>query len=115
MMKQRLCVAAFGLSLFLAAPLGAQVSGFSIVNQTGSAMSGLALRRVGTSEWMPLTVAPAAGASIRAPFDNPDCAFDLRASVAGAGVVTWTGVNLCDVKSVTLNRDQAGRLWVDYD
>ena len=114
-MKQRLCVAAFGLSLGLAAPSAAQVNGFSIVNQTGSAMSGLALRRVGSSEWFPLTVAPAAGASIRAPFTNPDCAFDLRATVAGAGEVTWNGVNLCDVKSVTLNRDRAGRLWVDYD
>ena len=48
-------------------------------------------------------------------FENPDCAFDLRATVAGAGQVVWSGVNLCDVKSVTLNRDAAGRDWVDYD
>ena len=38
-------------------------------------------------------------------FTDPDCAFDIRANVAGAGPVTWAGVNLCDVKSVTLKRD----------
>lgn len=101
--------------LTVASPATAQVDGFSIVNKTGGAMSGIALRRVGASEWMPLTVAPAAGASVQAPFSNPDCAFDLRANVAGVGAVTWGAVNLCDVKTVTLNRDAAGRAWVDYD
>ena len=102
-------------ALALTAPAAAQVDGFSIVNKTGGAMSGIALRRVGAGEWVPLTVAPAAGASVQAPFANPDCAFDLRANVAGVGTVTWGGVNLCDVKTVTLNRDAAGRAWVDYD
>lgn len=102
-------------SLGLAAPVAAAVNGFQLVNQTGAALSGLSLRRVGTSEWVSLSVAPAAGARIRAPFEDPDCAFDLRATVAGVGETTWRGVNLCDVKSVTLNRDPAGRAWVDYD
>ncbi len=48
-------------------------------------------------------------------FDDPDCAFDLRASVTGAGQTMWTGVNLCGVKRLTLNRDSAGRSWVDYE
>ena len=28
---------------------------------------------------------------------------------------TWSSVNLCDVRSVTLNRRPDGTLWVDYD
>ena len=38
----------------------------------------------------------------------------FRANVAG-GPVTWAGVNLCDVKSVTLRRDSSAGAWVDYD
>ena len=56
-----------------------------------------------------------AGASGRADFKQDDCAFDIRATVAGAGQLVWSGVNLCDVKRVTLNRDSSGRHWVDYD
>ena len=48
-------------------------------------------------------------------FSDPDCAFDIRATVSGAGPVTWAGVNLCDVKSVILNRDASIGAWVDYD
>ena len=48
-------------------------------------------------------------------FSDPDCAFDIRANVAGAGPTTWTDVNLCAVKSVTLNRDGSAGAWVDYD
>jgi hypothetical protein len=97
------------------APLGASVNGFSLVNQTGAPLSALSIRRTGGGQWTSLGVAPAAGARIRANFENPDCAFDLRGTVAGVGEVVWSGVNLCDVKSVTLNRDPAGRAWVDYD
>jgi hypothetical protein len=48
-------------------------------------------------------------------FSDPDCAFDIRANVAGAGSVTWADVNLCAVKSVTLNHDGSAGAWVDYD
>ena len=48
-------------------------------------------------------------------FTDPDCAFDIRANVIGAGPVTWVDVNLCAVKSVTLNRDGSAGAWVDYD
>lgn len=102
-------------SLALAAPATAAVDGFAIVNQTGGALSNLALRRVGDRTWQPLAVAPAAGASARSDYKSNDCAYDLRATVAGAGQVVWNGVNLCDVKRVTLNRDSSGRHWVDYD
>ncbi len=102
-------------ALVLAAPATAQVSGFAFVNNAGGAMSALAIRRVGSDEWRVLNVAAGAGANVRAMFDDPDCAFDLRASVTGAGQTMWTGVNLCGVKRLTLNRDSAGRSWVDYE
>ena len=54
-------------------------------------------------------------AARRCNFNDPDCAFDIRGEGAGHGPVTWAGVNLCDVKSVTLNRDGAAGAWVDYD
>lgn len=114
-MSRLLACAAVILTLGLGAPLTASVNGFVLVNHTGAPLSALALRRVGGGEWTPLAVAPAAGARVRAPFEDPDCAFDLRATVAGVGEVVWSGVNLCDVKSVILNRDRGGRAWVDYD
>ncbi|MDQ3143297.1 MAG: hypothetical protein M3Q57_00245 [Pseudomonadota bacterium] len=105
------------LAAAFAAPAAAlgQVDGFSLINKSGAALSGVPLRRIGSDEWLPLPVAPGAGANVRAPFASPDCAFDLRATVAGGDQVTWRGINLCDVKSVTLNRDRAGRSWVEYD
>ncbi len=106
--------------LLLLAPLAgataiAAVGHFAIINQTGTALSEMALRRVGSKEWLPMSAAPAAGTAAAVSFDHPDCAFDLRGSLAGAGQAMWRGVNLCDVKSVTLNRDSSGRTWVDYD
>ena len=92
----------------------ADASPFTLVNQTGAALSGVSIRRSGTEDWKPLAAAPAPGAGAQVNFSNPDCAFDIRANVAGAGAVTWTGVNLCDVKSVILNRDAAAGAWVDY-
>ena len=103
------------LSVALATPAAGSVNGFAIVNRTGGALRDVALRRVGDRAWQPLSLAAAPGASARVDFKDKDCAFDLRATVAGVGRLLWSGVNLCDVKSVTLNRDSSGRLWVDYD
>jgi len=114
-MTSRIPLAAFLFASLIAAPAAAGVNGFTIVNQTGAALSAVAVRRVGSSDWTPLSGAPAPGASAAISFDNPDCAFDLRGTVAGAGPTVWRGVNLCDVKSVSLNRDKSGRAWVDYD
>lgn len=113
--KRVIALASIIAAMALAPPALGAVHGFAIVNKAGGALSGVALRRVGSSEWTPLAVAASPGATVRAAFTNPDCAFDLRATVVGAGQVIWGGVNLCDVKSVTLNRDPAGRSWVDYD
>lgn len=95
--------------------IAAGASNFILVNATGGGLSEVAIRRAGTDEWKPLGAAPAPGGRGPVQFSDPDCAFDIRASVAGAGPVTWTGVNLCDVKSVVLKRDASAGPWVDYD
>jgi hypothetical protein len=99
----------------VASPALAGASGFTLVNGTGAALAQLSIRRSGTQDWKTLGSAPSAGARMDMKFSDPDCAFDIRANVPGAGAVTWADVNLCDVKSVTLNRDAAAGAWVDYD
>jgi len=106
---------AFFLMIASASPALAGASNFTLVNGTSGALAELSIRRAGTSDWKPLGAAPAAGARGAVQFNDPDCAFDIRATVPGAGPVTWAGVNLCDVKSVTLQRDGAAGAWVDYD
>jgi hypothetical protein len=93
----------------------AGASNFTLVNGTPAALSELSIRRAGTQDWKPLGNAPAAGARGSINFKDPDCAFDIRANVQGSGPVTWAGVNLCDVKSVVLKRDESAGAWVDYD
>ena len=105
----------FFLMLVSASPALAGASSFTLVNGTSGALAELSIRRAGTSDWKPLGAAPAAGARGPVQFSDPDCAFDIRATVPGAGPVTWAGVNLCDVKSVTLQRAGAAGAWVDYD
>ena len=95
--------------------LSAGASGFTLVNGTGAALADLSIRRAGTQDWKPLGTAPSAGGRSSISFSDPDCAFDIRATVPGGGPVTWAGVNLCAVKSVTLNRDGSAGAWVDYD
>lgn len=107
-----------GLLISAAALSGSQAfagaSNFTLINGTSAALANVAIRREGASDWKPLGTSPAAGARGTVQFKDPDCAFEIRAEVAGKPV-TWTGVNLCDVKSVTLNKDDAAGAWVDYD
>ena len=98
-----------------ASPLFAQASPFVLVNGTGAEVGEVQVRRAGTQDWRKLGSAPSAGARGNVDFKDPDCAFDLQASVPGVGPVTWSGVNLCDVKSVVLKRDPQAGAWVDYD
>src|SRR5918996_383731 len=95
--------------------LAAGASGFSVVNQTGLNMTGLTIRRYGTEGWKALGSAPSPGGRGSVQFSDPDCAFDIQATLQGAGTVVWTGVNLCEVKTVILNRNASGALWVDYE
>jgi hypothetical protein len=103
------------LALSAAPALAAGAANFTLVNGTGTGLADLSIRRAGTQDWKALGAAPSAGARGSMTFKDPDCAFDIRANVAGAGPVTWAGVNLCDVKSVTLQRDSSAGAWVDYD
>lgn len=97
-------------------PVAAQgASGFSVVNATGLNMTGLTIRRYGTQGWKALGSAPSPGGRGSIQFSDPDCAFDIQATLQGAGTVVWTGVNLCEVKAVILNRNASGALWVDYE
>ena len=104
----------FAALLVTASPAFAGASNFDLVNGTEGALGGLSIRRSGTNDWKPLGSAPSPGARGSINFSDPDCAFDLRATVGGSPVV-WTGVNLCGAKSVTLKRDAATGAWVDYD
>ena len=93
----------------------AGASNFTLVNGTGAGLAELSIRRAGSPEWKALGTAPSAGARSTMTFSDPDCAFDIRATVAGSGPVTWAGINLCGAKSVTLNHDGSAGAWVDYD
>lgn len=112
-MSKRLFLAATA-ALFASAPALAQAGNFTLVNAAGADMADVQIRRFGAAEWKPLSAAPRAGARSIVQFSDPDCAFDIRAKVGGT-TATWSGVNLCEVKSVTLNRNESGALWVDYD
>ena len=93
-MLQRMKRLASLVLLLSASPALAGASNFTLVNGTSGALSELSIRRAGTSDWKPLGAAPAAGARGAVQFSEPDCAFDIRATVPGAGPVNWAGVNL---------------------
>lgn len=98
----------------LPAPLVAGVNGFQLVNGTDLPLADVAIRRAGSDSWKPLGASPTPGASQAVKFSDRDCAFDIRAD-AGGKLVSWTGINLCDVNSVILKSDPTIGPWVDYD
>lgn len=102
------------LSLPAAPAVAAGAANFTLVNGTRGALTSVTIRRTGTQDWRPLAIAASPGGRAVVQFSDPDCAFDIRASVGGAPVV-WSGVNLCEVSVVTLNRAESGAVWVDYD
>ena len=114
-MKKRMIMAVAAVLVSASAPGLAGASGFSLVNQAGAGLSGVEVRRTGSADWRPLAPALSSGARTQVAFSDPDCAFDLKAKLAGDGEALWRGVNLCEVKSVTLNRGASGETWVDYD
>jgi len=114
MFKPTLALTAAALAL-TPLPALAGASGFTVINATGAGLSSLAIRRTGTDNWQPLSAAPAAGAASSVAFNDPDCAFDLKATVAGNGTATWSGINLCGTTRLTLRRRPSGETWVDYD
>ena len=81
---KRLFAPLLGLAMAaLPAPAFADAGNFTLVNRTGANISSLQIRRVGTTAWLTLTGSPASGARVAVAFANPDCAFDIRAALAG--------------------------------
>src|SRR5690349_10187148 len=103
------------LSLTLASQAAAGPDGFTLINQSGTAITALSIRRTGTEAWQPVGNALSLGARSKVSFKDEDCAFDIKATLAGGGEAVWRGVNLCEVSNVTLQRNAAGATWVDYD
>lgn len=114
-MDKRLFIPFVAPLLATAAPAFAQAGNFTVINGTGAGISSMSIRRTGTANWTSLSAAPGAGASSSVAFSDPDCAFDIQASVAGGGTAEWKGVNLCGTTKLTLRRRPTGETWVDYD
>ena len=98
-----------------ASAFAAGAGNFTLVNGTGGGISEVSIRRAGTNDWKPLAAAPAAGARGSVQFNDPDCAFDIRATLAGGVEAVWKGVNLCEAKVVVLHRDASGATWAEYE
>ena len=107
--------AAAALIALMPGPAIAGAGNFTLVNATGLDIAALSIRRFGTDSWKGLGAAPPAGARSAVIFSDDDCAFDIQARLAGGATAVWSGVNLCDAKAVTLNRNASGAVWVDYD
>lgn len=97
----------------LSSPLAA-ASSFQLVNRTGGNIVTIEIRRSGTAAWSAVGGTAAAGAATGVAFSDPDCAFDVRVTLASGEKLIFAGVNLCDVTSVVLNRNASGSTWVDY-
>lgn len=114
-MTKLLSAAAAAAMLIASGPaLAAGASAFTIVNGAGAKIESLTIRRTGTDSWKPLAGSPSEGARQKVAFSDPDCAFDIKAQLAGGKSVVWSGVNLCEVNAVVLNRTASGAPWVDY-
>ena len=96
-------------------PAIAGAGNFTVVNATGADITALSIRRFGTGSWQSLPAAPRAGAKGVVSFSDNDCAFDLQGKLASGVTAVWSGVNLCEANAVTLNRNDSGAVWVDYD
>jgi hypothetical protein len=86
-----------------------------VVNATGSSITALSVRPYGAAGWQPVDGALSVGARRSISGQGEACAFDIRGKLAGGAEVTWSGVNFCETKVVTLNRRPDGTTWADYD
>ena len=114
-MKAGFSLGLLALLVAMPQPAHAGAADFTLVNGTGAPVSNVAIRRTTTNNWTAIAASPPSGGRAAVQFSDPDCAFDIRANLAGIGDVVWTGVNLCGTKAVILNRNGAGVLWVDYE
>jgi hypothetical protein len=102
------------VSLALAAPASAGPGSITFINGTGAPLSNLQVRKTGKA-WQPLTSGLSPGARTTADLAGEDCAYDVRGNAGAVGAVQWDRLNLCEVRSVTLNRRADGTSWADYD
>lgn len=84
-----------------------------VVNGTGEVLGGIEIREFGGA-WAPVGGGLSPGARSALPVSGQGCSYEVRATVAGKPV-TWPGLNLCEVKVVTLNRRSDDMVWADYD
>jgi len=108
-------LASLGFLAWSSAVAAPGASGLTIANATGQALTTLSIRRTGTQSWRPLPAGPIRESQTKIPFADPDCAFDIQATLGNGAVAEWKGVNLCETKLLTLNRNASGVTWVDYD
>jgi hypothetical protein len=114
-MRRLLSIAlAAAFAAFSSPALAGSAGPFTLVNGTGAKIESLSIRRFGTDAWKPLAGSPSPGARQHVDFSDPDCAFDIQAKLAGGATAVWSGVNLCEVTAVVLNRNASGATWVDY-
>ena len=102
------------VALAAAAPILAAPASFALVNATGGDIQSMDARKTGTSDWKAVPYAARTGTSGAATFDNEDCAWDLRVTLAPGGTITYPNVNPCEAQLLTLRRKD-GVSWVDYD
>ena len=102
--------------LALASPAwaGPGAGNFNLVNGTSGALGTVSISRTGAKSGSRL-VQFRPQALLRPYNSRIPIAPLTSARKVGGKAVTWAGVNLCDVKSVTLKRDDSAGAWVDYD
>lgn len=98
----------------LAMPAHSAEPVIAVSNATGADISGIEIKRVGGDQWLGVGGTSRSGqrGSIRP--NHQDCAFDLRATTGSGEQLTFSRVNLCGVKLLTLQK-RGATLWVDYD
>ena len=98
----------------LAAAAVAAPRPITIVNGTDAPLRDVAAKPQNSADWTTLAPGLSPGARTQIMLEPDVCAYDVRGS-AVASMLTWRGVNLCETRSVTLNRRGDGAVWVDYD
>ena len=94
-------------------PAFAGAANFVLVNGTGAPVTNVAIRRATTNTWTAVPAAPGSGARANIQFSDPDCAFDIRAKLAGIGDVqeVFYAHLLVSLRARGNDRPKAPKLW----
>ena len=103
--------------LLLAAPLSAHAASqdFLLANHTGYRIDRVYLSPSGQNDWGDNTlgidfVGNGERAAVSFDHDQPGCVWDLRVQYHDDTSVTWTGLDICDIRRIGLYYDKARRL-----